>query len=155
MSAASLLNASQIAPGKPLPPLPSPESVSLAGKNIIIGVPEASDAQISEYIDEYEGIKAKGIEGIYVVAVNDQSVVSGWKEKLAPNGTPIHFLADDQGTFTSAAGLISDATPSPRSKRYVMIVKNNHVVSLAVEDDPSKVTVTSAKMILTALSFMF
>ncbi len=36
-----------------------------------------------------------------------------------------------------------------------MIVKNNHVASLAVEDDPSKVTVTSAKMILTALSFMF
>lgn len=96
MSAASLLNASQIAPGKPLPPLPSPESVSLAGKNIIIGVPEASDAQISEYIDEYEGIKAKGIEGIYVVAVNDQSVVSGWKEKLAPNGTRMYLLEYSQ-----------------------------------------------------------
>ncbi|SJL06899.1 related to peroxisomal membrane protein 20 [Armillaria ostoyae] len=154
-AAASLLSASQIAPGKPLPPLPSPEPVSLAGKNIIIGVPEASDAQILEYIDEYEAIKAKGIEGIYVVAVNDQAVVNGWKEKLASNSTPIHFLADDQGKFTSATGLIFDATPSPRSKRYVMIVKNNHVASLAVEDDPSKVTVTSAKMILTALSFMF
>ncbi|KAK0186990.1 hypothetical protein F5146DRAFT_1104978 [Armillaria mellea] len=155
MSAASLLNASQIAPGKPLPPLPSPEPVSLAGKNIIIGVPEASDAQILEYIDKYEAIKAKGIEGIYVVAINDQATMNGWKEKLAPNGTPIHFLADDQGTFTSATGLIFDAAPPPRSKRYVMIVKNNHVASLAVEDDPSKVTVTGGKMILTALSFMF
>ncbi|KAK0200460.1 Redoxin [Desarmillaria ectypa] len=168
-AAASLLSASQITPGKPLPPLTvketsteRPENVSLTGKNIIIGVPGAftgtCSAQIPEYIEEYEAFKAKGVDGIYVVAVNDQFVMNGWKEKLAPNGTPIHFLADDQGTFTGATGLVFDATPllgGPRSKRYVMIVNNNHVVSLAVEDDPSKVTVTSAKMILTALSFMF
>ncbi|KAK0444963.1 uncharacterized protein EV420DRAFT_1484401 [Desarmillaria tabescens] len=30
-----------------------------------------------------------------------------WKEKLVPNGTPIHFLADDKGTFTSSTGLES------------------------------------------------
>ncbi|KAK0444992.1 Redoxin [Desarmillaria tabescens] len=168
-TAVSLLGASQINPGKPLPPLTvketsaeRPETVVLTGRNIIIGVPGAftgtCSGQISGYIEEYEAFKAKGVEGIYVVAVNDQFVMNGWKEKLAPNGTPIHFLADDQGTFTSETGLIFDATPllgGPRSKRYVMIVNDNHVVSLAVEDDPNKVTVTSAKMILTALSFMF
>ncbi|KAG7442107.1 Redoxin [Guyanagaster necrorhizus] len=168
-AAATLLSASQITPGKPLPPLTvketSPEhaeTVSLTGKNIIIGVPGAftgtCSAQIPGYIEEYEAFKAKGVEGIYVVGVNDQFVMNAWKEKLAPNSTPIHFLADDQATFTGATGLVFDATPllgTPRSKRYVMIVNDNQVMSLAVEEDPDKVTVTSAKTILTALSFMF
>ncbi|KAK0234862.1 hypothetical protein EDD85DRAFT_938993 [Armillaria nabsnona] len=72
-------------------------------------------AKISGYIEEYGVFKAKGIEGTYVVAVNDQ--------------------------FTSAEGLIIEAIPLlgvPRSK-YVMIVNDNHVASLEVDDDPSKV----------------
>ncbi|KAK0234874.1 hypothetical protein EDD85DRAFT_1025620 [Armillaria nabsnona] len=77
---------------------------------------EACSTQISGYIEEYEVFKAKGIEGTYVMEVNNQ--------------------------FTSATGLVFDTTPllgAPRSKRYVMIVNDNLVASLAVDDDPSKV----------------
>ncbi|KAK0234802.1 hypothetical protein EDD85DRAFT_845411 [Armillaria nabsnona] len=70
------------------------------------------------------------------------------------NRESIHFLADDQGEFAGATGLIFDATPllgGPRSKRYVMIVKNHEVASVAVEEDPGKVTITDAKTILAQL----
>ncbi|KAK0234786.1 hypothetical protein EDD85DRAFT_845347 [Armillaria nabsnona] len=66
----------------------------------------------------------------------------------------IHFLADDQGEFAGATGLIFNATPllgGPRSKRYVMIVKNQEVASVAVEEDPGKVTITDPKTILAQL----
>ncbi|KAK0489787.1 hypothetical protein EDD18DRAFT_1466036 [Armillaria luteobubalina] len=67
----------------------------------------------------YSSDDAKGVTGVYVVIVNDQFVMDAWKEKLAPKGTPIHFLADDQGEFAGATGLIFDATSllgGPRSK---------------------------------------
>ncbi|PBK82099.1 thioredoxin-like protein [Armillaria gallica] len=117
------------------------ETVRLSGTTIIISVPGAftgtCNAQIPGYIDNYEAFKSKGVTGIYVVAVNDQFVMNAWKERLAPIClTPIHFLADDQGEFAGATGLIFDVTPllgGPRSKRYVMIVKNHEVASVAVE----------------------
>ncbi|KAG7442117.1 Redoxin [Guyanagaster necrorhizus] len=164
-TAASLLSSAQIHPGKKLPPLKvketSPEhaeTISLTGTSVIVGVPGAftgtCSTQIPGYIDNYEAFKAKGVTGIYVVAINDQFVMNAWKEKLAPEGTAIHFLADDQGEFSGATGLIFDATPllgGPRSKRYAMIVKNQEVASVAVEEDPSKITVTDAKTILAQL----
>ncbi|KAK0489804.1 Redoxin-domain-containing protein [Armillaria luteobubalina] len=129
----------------------SPRPRSALRPSSAVGVPGAftgtRSAQIPGYIDNYEAFKVKGVTGVYVVAVNDQFVMNAWKEKLAPKGTPILFLADDQGKFAGATGLIFDATPllgGPRSK-------NQEVTSVAVEEDPSKVTITDAKTILAQL----
>ncbi|PBK83405.1 Redoxin [Armillaria gallica] len=160
-TAASLLSSAQIHPGKTLPPLKvketSPERaeiVQLSGTTIIVDVPGAftgtCSVQIPGYVDNYEAFKAKGVTGIYVVAVNDQFVMKSFD----CCSTTIHFLADDQGEFAGATGLIFDATPllgGPRSKRYVMIVKNQEVASVAVEEDSGKVTITDAKTILAQL----
>ncbi|KAK0432601.1 Redoxin, partial [Armillaria borealis] len=170
--ATSLLSSAQIHPRKTLPPLKvketfpeRAETIQFSGTTIIVGVPGVftgmCSAQIPGYIDNYEAFKAKGVTGIYIVAVNDQFVMNVWKEKLAPKGThmsypvvnhvSIHFLMDDQGKFAGATGLIFDTTlllGGPRSKHYVMIVKNHEVASVAVEEDPSKVTITDAKTIL-------
>ncbi|KAK0218897.1 Redoxin, partial [Armillaria fumosa] len=159
-STAAFLSSAQIHPGKPLQPLKAKETtperaetVQLSGTTAIVGVPGAftgtCSAQIPGYIDNYEAFKAKGVTGVYVVAVNDQFVMNAWKEKLAPKGT-----SDNQGEFAGATGSIFDATlllGGPRSKRYVMIVKNQEVASVAVEEDPSKVTITDAKTILAQL----
>ncbi|KAK0502554.1 Redoxin, partial [Armillaria luteobubalina] len=107
-------------------------------------------AQMPGYIDNYEAFKFKGVTGVYVVAVNDQFMMkyADWYSAAIP------FLADDQGEFVGATGLIFDATPllgGPRSKRYVMIVKDQEVTSVAVREDPSKVTITDAKTILAQL----
>ncbi|KAK0433708.1 hypothetical protein EV421DRAFT_1741392 [Armillaria borealis] len=119
-AAASLPSTSQIAPGKPFLPRCR---ISDQGE-YHHRCTEACSAQISGYIEEYEVFKAKGIEGTYVVARNDQQEC-----KL----TVVHFLAkihQCHGAYTRL---------DLRCQRYVMIVNDIHVASLAVEDDPSEV----------------
>jgi len=129
------------------------------GRHIIVGVPGAftgtCHAQIPGYISQFDAFKDKGIEQIAVVAVNDVFVLKAWKENLAPGGTPVRFISDDSGAFTTALGLIFDATPvlgGVRSKRYVIIAKGDKVETIAVEEVPSKLTVTEAKTILAQLA---
>ncbi|KAG6860586.1 hypothetical protein C0995_009582 [Termitomyces sp. Mi166 len=130
----------------------------LQGKNIIVGVPGAftgtCHAHIPGYLEAYNDFKAKGINEIYVFAVNDVFVTKAWKENLAPKGSPVHFIADDTAAFSKSIGLAFDATPvlgGFRSLRYVIVTDDDKVVSLAVEPDPSKITVTAASAVLASL----
>ncbi|KAF7329010.1 Peroxiredoxin [Mycena venus] len=129
-----------------------------AGKHIIVGVPGAftgtCHAQIPGYISQFDAFKAKGVEQIAVVAVNDVFVLKAWKENLAPGGTPVRFISDDSGAFSTALGLLFDATPvlgGVRSKRYVIVANGNKVETVAIEEVPSQLTVTDAKTILAQL----
>jgi len=138
----------------------NPETADLkihekAGKVIILGVPGAftppCSNQIPGYIKNYDAFVRRGFTNIYVVAVNDAFVVNAWKDKLAPEGTKVEFVADDQAQFVSALGLVMDATPllgGPRSKRFVIVAENGKVLRVQVEDDSSKVTVTEADKVL-------
>ncbi|RXW22298.1 hypothetical protein EST38_g3547 [Candolleomyces aberdarensis] len=95
----------QIAAGATIPAVSVKEdaadkssTLTLKGKNVIIGVPGAfttpCNAHIPGYIDSYEQFKAKGVSEIFVVAVNDTFVTKAWKEKLAPNGTRTIFTSE-------------------------------------------------------------
>ncbi|KAL0948157.1 hypothetical protein HGRIS_010773 [Hohenbuehelia grisea] len=164
-AAASLLSAAQIQVGGVVPPEPvkeeeatKSEPLPLTGINVIVGVPGAftgtCSAQVPGYIQTLDQFKAKGVQNVFVVAVNDVFVTKAWKEQLAPNGTGVRFIADDTGAFTSKLGLVLDATPllgAPRSKRYVIVANGDKVQTLAIEEDPSKVTITDAKTILAQL----
>ncbi|KAF6744415.1 Redoxin [Ephemerocybe angulata] len=160
---ASLAKAkAQIAPGATIPTVSVKEldpgastQLTLTGKNIIIGVPGAfttpCNAHIPGYVDLYDQFKAKGVSEIYVVAVNDAFVTKAWKEKLAPNGTGVRFIADDQGELIAELGFLFDAAGllgGPRSKRFAIITDGDKVASLAVEDAPPSVTVTAAEELL-------
>ncbi|KAF7290550.1 Peroxiredoxin [Mycena indigotica] len=130
-----------------------------AGRHIIVGVPGAftgtCSAQIPGYINAFDTFKTRGIEQIAVVAVNDVFVLKAWKESLAPEGTPIRFIADDTGAFSKSLGLLFDASPllgSVRAKRFVIIAKGDTVETVAVENVPSELTVTDAKTILAQLA---
>ncbi|KAH9014593.1 Redoxin [Lactarius deliciosus] len=136
------------------------KAIALAptGKTLFIGVPGAftpsCSSQAPAYIEKYEEFKAKGITEIFIVTVNDSFVTKAWKEKLAPNGTPVRFLADDQALFVSALGLVFDATPAlgaPRSKRFVIIADGDTIERVIVEENPSDVIATDAKQVLTLL----
>jgi len=165
--ATSISHTETVAPGSALPSVPVKEDaadkpaplVFPSGKHIIIGVPGAftgtCHAQIPGYISQFDAFKAKGIEQIAVIAVNDVFVLKAWKENLAPGGTPVRFISDDSGAFTTALGLLFDATPvlgGIRSKRYVIIANGNKVETVAIEEVPSKLTVTDAKTILAQLA---
>ncbi|KAG6819417.1 hypothetical protein H0H93_012041 [Arthromyces matolae] len=134
------------------------KALDLKGKNIILGVPGAftgtCHAQVPGYIKLYDDFKAKGVNEVYVVAVNDVFVTKAWKENLAPNGSGVHFIADDTAAFSKALGLAFDATGPLggfRSLRYVIITEDDKVANLAVEPEAGKVTITAAEKILASL----
>ncbi|KAI0665483.1 Redoxin [Trametes maxima] len=127
----------------------------IRGKNVFVGVPGAftgtCSAQVPGYIKAYDQFKAKGVSNIYIVGVNDVFVMKAWKQQLAPEGTPIHFIADDQGAFIGALGMLFDASPllgAPRSKRFVAVTEGDTITYLAVEPNPGEVTVTAADKVL-------
>lgn len=66
----------------------------------------------------------------------------------------VHFLADDAAHFTSAFGLELAATPllgNTRAQRSAIVIKDGIVKSVAVEADPSQITVSSAESVLATL----
>ena len=69
----------------------------LQGKNIIVTVPGAFSPtctdQVPGYVERFDELKAKGVSGVYVVAVNDMFVMNGWKAKFQEGGksVPVQF----------------------------------------------------------------
>lgn len=115
---------------------------SFPSKTVIFGVPGAftpgcSKTHAPGFLDAYEDLKAKGVEKIYCVSINDPFVMAAWCENLNATGK-IDFLADTHGEFTKALGLELDATPflgNVRCKRFSMYVEDGQVKALSVEPD--------------------
>ncbi|MBB3930561.1 peroxiredoxin [Kaistia hirudinis] len=104
------------------------------------------------YVEQYAAIKAKGVDEIAVVSVNDVFVMDAWAKATGGDGK-ILFLADGSGEFTKALGLELDLVPNGlgvRSKRYAMIVEDGVVKLLNIEEEPG-VNVSGAAAILEAL----
>lgn len=94
-------------------------------------------------------IKAKGVDAIACVSVNDGFVMRAWAEDQAV-GEDIVMLADGSGEFTRATGLELDATGlgmGKRSKRYSMIVEDGVVTALNLEE-PGEFRVSAADYLL-------
>jgi len=112
-------------------------------------------SQVSGYLDSYQRFAAKGVQEIFVVAVNDVFVVKAWKEKLtAGAGSKVRFLADAKAEFVKSLGLEFDAAGllgNVRSKRFVAVVDAGKVVNLKVEEEASNVGVTAAENVLKQL----
>ncbi|CCL98453.1 uncharacterized protein FIBRA_00451 [Fibroporia radiculosa] len=166
-AAVSLMSAAEVKPGSTIPtavPIKEDEARStftfagITGKNVFVGVPGAftgtCSAQIPGYIKAYEQFKRRGVNNIYVVAVNDVFTLKAWKEQLASDGTPIHFIADDKGAFVGAMGLLFDASEvlgAPRAKRFVLITEGENITHVAIEPVTSELTITAADKILPLL----
>ncbi|KAI0776860.1 Redoxin [Trametes elegans] len=162
--ATSLLSAAEAKVGSTLPvkvPIKEDDAEKpftlegVKGKNVFVGVPGAftgtCSAQVPGYIKAYPQFKEKGVDNIYIVGVNDVFVMMAWKQQLAPEGTPVHFIADDQGAFVGSLGMLFDASPllgAPRSKRFVAVTEGDTITYLAVEPNPGEVTVTAADKVL-------
>ena len=126
-----------------------------AGKKVVLfGVPGAftptcSMNHMPGFIEHAEALKAKGVDTIACVAVNDPHVMKAWSKHSGADGK-ILMLADGNATFAKATGLDLDlnvANMGLRSKRYSMLVENGEVKQLNVEDK-SGVNVSGADTIL-------
>jgi peroxiredoxin len=95
-------------------------------------------------------IKAKGVDTIAVVSVNDAFVMNAWKRDTDLRNEGI-YLADGNAEFAKAIGMELDASGNGlglRSKRYSMLVEDGVVKKLNVEPNPGKVEVSGGDTLL-------
>ncbi|MGH1352261.1 MAG: peroxiredoxin [Methyloligellaceae bacterium] len=129
------------------------------GKKVVIFAvpgaytPSCHNQHLPGFISNVDAIKAKGVDTVACVAVNDMFVMGAWAQETG-SSDKILFLSDGNAEFTKAIGLDFDGSGfglGTRSKRYVMVVENGQVSALSVEDAPSSVDVSSAEALLLAL----
>jgi peroxiredoxin len=95
-------------------------------------------------------LKAKGVDTIAVVSVNDAFVMSAWKRDTDQRDEAI-YLADGNAEFAKAIGLELDASGNGlgiRSKRYSMLVDDGVVKIFNLEANPGKVEVSGGDTLL-------
>jgi peroxiredoxin len=114
--------------------------------------PTCSAKHLPGFVQNAAAIKAKGVDTIACIAVNDAFVMGAWG-KDQKTEDKVLMLADGNATFTKELGLELDASGGglgTRSKRYAMIVQDGKVTVLNVEN-PGAFDVSSAETILRAL----
>ncbi len=96
--------------------------------------PGCSLTHLPGYVVNADKIKAKGVDSIVCMSVNDAFVMDAWGK--AQNADEILMVGDGNAEFTKALGLEMDASGygmGTRSQRFAMIVDNGVVSHLAVE----------------------
>ena len=111
--------------------------------------PTCSAKHVPGFVQNEAALKAKGIDTIACVSVNDAFVMGAWGKDQGA-GDKVRMLADGNGEFTGAVGLEMDGTKfgmGMRSQRYSMVVKDGVVTELNVEQ-PGAFEVSSAEYML-------
>ena len=115
--------------------------------------PACSQRHLPGFVERAADIKAKGIDEIACVAVNDAFVMGAWGREQKAEGK-VRMLADGSGDLVRALGLELDLSKGGlgiRSQRYSMLVDNGVVKSLNIEKQPGQVDVSGAEAMLRAL----
>lgn len=129
-----------------------------AGKKVVLFAlpgaftPTCSAKHLPSFVQNADAIKAKGIDTIACVSVNDAFVMGAWGEQQKV-GDKIMMLGDGNGDLTRALGLEMDGSRfgmGKRSQRFAMIVDNGVVKQLNVEE-PGAFAVSSAEHVLKQL----
>jgi len=124
---------------------------------VIFGLPGAftptcSAKHVPSYTANYDKLKAKKIDEIWCVSVNDAFVMGAWGKDQKSQGK-VRMMADGSALFTKAMGLEMDLTSrgmGVRAQRYSMLVDDGVVKSLNVEG-PGKFEVSDAESMLKQL----
>ncbi|WP_181705901.1 peroxiredoxin [Chthonobacter rhizosphaerae] len=130
-----------------------------AGKKVVLFAvpgaftPTCSMNHLPGFIENAEAIKAKGVDDIICLSVNDPYVMKAWAQHSG-GLEKVTFAADGSAVFTKAAGLDIDLTGGGlgiRSKRYAAIVEDGKVTALDVEEKPGQATVSGAAAVIERL----
>lgn len=115
--------------------------------------PTCHKGHMPGFVQNADGIKAKGIDAVACTSVNDVFVMDAWAKESGAAGK-IEMLADGSADFAKKVGLDLDLTErglGMRSQRYSMLVEDGVVKSVNVEAAPPDHDVSSAKTMLTQL----
>lgn len=110
------------------------------GKVVFFGVPGAftptcSNKHLPGYLAHADALKAKGVDRVVCLGVNDPFVMKAWSD-ATHSGGKVEMLADGNGTLTEAMDLVLDASGNglgKRSRRFAMVVQDGVVKDINVE----------------------
>lgn len=100
--------------------------------------PTCSSTHLPGYMIKSEDVKAKGVDAIYCLSVNDSFVMNAWAKDQGVTDE-LHVVPDGNGDFTDGMGFLvgkEDLGFGKRSWRYAMVVNDGLIEQLFVE--PSK-----------------
>jgi peroxiredoxin len=125
---------------------------------VVVGLPGAftptcDQKHLPGFISKHEELRAKGVDQIAVVSVNDHWVMQTWQQRIDPAGS-ILFLGDGNAEFAAATGLgedMSEVGYGTRLRRFALVVRDGKVVHLAVEDHRGQVDGSSVEAVLATL----
>jgi glutaredoxin/glutathione-dependent peroxiredoxin len=127
------------------------------GKKIaIFGLPGAftptcSAKHVPSYLTNLDKLKAKGVDEVWCLAVNDAFVMHAWAKDQKAQGK-IRFMADGSAEYTKKLGLELDLNArgmGTRMQRFSMLVDDGVVKQLNIEA-PGKYEVSDAETMLKA-----
>jgi peroxiredoxin len=114
--------------------------------------PTCSARHLPGFLEYVDDIRAKGVDTIAFMAVNDVHVMHAWGKDQGV-GDQILMLADGNGDYAESLGLVMDGTPfgmGKRGKRFVIVVDDGEAMHVAVEE-PGQFEVSKAESVLAAL----
>ena len=115
--------------------------------------PTCSNQHLPGYIDKAEDLRAKGVDTIVCLAVNDAFVMGAWGQQKGANGR-VMMVGDGNAELTKKLGLEMDGSSfgmGTRSLRYSMIVRDGVVEALNVEENPGKAVESGVENLLSQL----
>jgi peroxiredoxin len=112
--------------------------------------PTCHAKHLPSYLEHLDALKAKGVDTVACVSVNDPFVLDAWGKQSKVEDR-ILLLSDGNATFTKAVGLDFDGSGfglGTRSRRYAMLVQDGVVKALNVEESPGVMEVSGADKML-------
>lgn len=129
------------------------------GKKIVVfGLPGAftstcSTAHLPSFMRTVDGFKAKGVDHVICVAVNDPHVMKAWGESTGGAEAGVVFMADADAAFTKAMGMnftVPVAGFYDRSRRYALVAEDG-VVTLMHEEPGRECGISTGEQLLEAM----
>jgi peroxiredoxin len=140
-----------------------PETVQLADrlkgrKVVLFALPGAftgpcSTAHVPSFIRTADAFRAKGVEEIICIAVNDPFVLKAWGEATGATAAGITMLGDSEGKLTHALGMEFTAPQLGligRSNRYALVLEDGTITHANI-DKPGVCDISTGEALLAKL----
>jgi peroxiredoxin (alkyl hydroperoxide reductase subunit C) len=114
--------------------------------------PTCSAKHLPGFVQNFDALKAKGVDEVVCMAVNDAFVMGAWAKDQAADGK-VTMLSDGSAALTKAMGLELDLVArnmGVRSQRFALVAQDGRVTHLAVEA-PGGFDVSRAEAVLAAV----
>ena len=133
------------------------EDLTKGKKVVLFGLPGAftptcSAQHVPSYVANIDRLKAKGVDEVICMSVNDPFVMGAWARDQKTGGK-VRMMGDGSATYTKALGLELDLVArglGVRCQRFSMLVDDGVVKALNLEA-PGKYEVSGAETMLTQL----